>query len=136
MPNNELPDYSERLKKAMQFVADTRGSEVVEAMEKRWDSLGRRYSEHSLATSYGEAYQRDGIDLKLREMVSLGILAAIGGTSEQVAIHTHYALALGLTPEEIVEVMIQVSVYAGAARASVAMFAVKKTFDEHGIPVP
>lgn len=131
-----MPDYSERFRKGLDFVAEVRGPEAAEAMEKRLRTRGSRFNEHSVAASYGDVYQRDGLDQKLRQLATLSIVAAIGGANDQVTTHTHYALAMGWTPEEIVEIMVQVSVYAGAPRGSAAMHSVLKAFEELGIEAP
>jgi 4-carboxymuconolactone decarboxylase len=131
-----LPDYSERFRAGLDFVAEVRGQEAADAMEERLSKRGRRFNEHSVAASYGDVYQRDGLDLKSREFATLAILAAMGGTNDQITIHTHYGLDLGLTPVEIVELMVQVSVYAGAPRGSVGMYSVMKAFEERGIETP
>ncbi len=131
-----MPDYSERLRAGIGFVAQVRGQDVADAMEERLSKRGSRFNEHSVSFSYGDVYQRDGLDLKTREFATLAILAAMGGTNDQITIHTHYALDLGLTPVEIVELMVQVSVYAGAPRGSNGMYAVMKAFEERGIETP
>jgi 4-carboxymuconolactone decarboxylase len=131
-----LPDYSERFRAGLDFVAEVRGQEVADAMEERLSKRGRRFNEHSVAASYGDVYQREGLDRKWREFATIAILAAMGGTESQITIHTHYGLDMGLTPVEIAELMVQVSVYAGAPRGSVGMASVMKAFEERGIEAP
>jgi 4-carboxymuconolactone decarboxylase len=131
-----LPDYSERFRKGIEFVAEVRGKEVADAMEERLSHRGSRFNEHSVAASYGDVYQREGLELKWREFATIAILSAMGGANDQVTTHVHYGLAMGLTPVEIVELMVQVSVYAGAPRGSVAMNSVLKAFEELGIEAP
>jgi 4-carboxymuconolactone decarboxylase len=63
---------------------------------------------------YGEVWGRAGLGLRERSYVTLGVL---GGTrqSDQYGIHVNNALNLGLTPEEVQEVLVHAGVYAGGS---------------------
>ncbi|QTV80483.1 carboxymuconolactone decarboxylase family protein [Microbacterium sp. NIBRBAC000506063] len=81
-------------------------------------------------------YLRDGLEPRSRQLATLAILGALGGTADQITTHTELGIAMGLTPVEITEVMVQVSAYAGAPRGSVAMKAVVTAFDRLEIDAP
>ena len=84
--------------------------------------------------NFGEIWSRDKIDLKTRCMIVLGMLTAMGRTP-QVTAYTRYALHLGITPEEISEVFLQVIPYAGLPAAFNGMQAASDVYAEQGISV-
>lgn len=75
------------------------------------------FAAFAIASSYA-VYSRPGLDVGQRQLVTLGVLAALGGCDAQIERHTLMALNAGLSPEQIVEACIQVAIYAGQARAN------------------
>lgn len=73
--------------------------------------------DHLIEDIYGFAYRRGVIDIKTRHLISLGVISAMGGCENQLEFQLKAALNLGLSEDEIKEVFIQVSVFAGNARA-------------------
>ena len=60
----------------------------------------------------GEVYARPGLDLRSRQIATISALAATG-REPQLALHVRYGRNVGLTREEIGEILIQTAVYAG-----------------------
>lgn len=79
---------------------------------------------------YGDIYSRPGLDLKTRELITIASLTTLGHAPAQLKAHVHNALNAGCTKEEIVEVMIQMSVYAGFPAALNALFVAKEVLKE------
>lgn len=65
---------------------------------------------------WGDIWNRPGLSLKERSLVSLGMIAALDPSHEFKA-HVRGALRNGLTPEQIKEVLLQVAVYVGELAA-------------------
>ena len=65
-----------------------------------------------LEHAWGDVLSRPGLDERSRELVTLGILLALGRDRETVT-HLNAALNIGLTRDELVELLIHTSVYAG-----------------------
>jgi 4-carboxymuconolactone decarboxylase len=59
----------------------------------------------------------------------------MGTAAPQLKVHVHGALNVGCSPQEIIEVMIQMAVYAGFPAALIGIFVAKQDFDERGIKV-
>ena len=57
-------------------------------------------------------------------------LSAMGTARPQLKVHIHGALNVGCTREEVIEIMIQMAVYAGFPAALNGMFVAKEVFDE------
>lgn len=102
----------ERGRRKMVEVHGERSLRTVEAL----GDLGRLVIE----TAYGEIYDRPGLSLRDRQLVSVGVLAALGRSS-QLPQHLRTSLHHGVTAEELAEVIIQVGVLAGFPVAMNAM---------------
>jgi 4-carboxymuconolactone decarboxylase len=77
---------------------------------------------------FGDIYSRPGLDLKARELAVVAALTAMGNAAPQLKVHIAGALNVGVSREEIVEVMMQMSVYAGFPAALNGLFAAKEVF--------
>jgi 4-carboxymuconolactone decarboxylase len=77
---------------------------------------------------FGDIYSRDGLDLKTREIAVVAALTALGNAAPQLKVHIHGALNVGCSREEVVEVMMQMAVYAGFPAALNGLFAAKEVF--------
>ncbi|MEN6591838.1 MAG: carboxymuconolactone decarboxylase family protein [Methanobacterium sp.] len=78
--------------------------------------------------AYGDIYSRRGLDLKSREIATVAALTALGNAPLQLQSHIEGALNSGCTREEIVEVIIQMAVYAGFPAAINGINAAKEVF--------
>lgn len=72
---------------------------------------------------------RPGIDLKTREMLTDAALAAMGTGPAQLEYHIRAAMNLGVTREEIVEIILQMAVYGGVPAFMNGIAVAKKVFD-------
>jgi 4-carboxymuconolactone decarboxylase len=78
--------------------------------------------------SFGQIYSRPQLDLKSREIATIAALAALGNAQPQLKVHIEGALNVGCTRDEIVEVFMQMAVYAGFPAALNALFAAHEAF--------
>lgn len=62
--------------------------------------------------AWGNSWQRPGIDLKTRSIVTVSMLVALGRMHE-LKIHVRGALNNGVTPQELQEIFLHASVYCG-----------------------
>ena len=83
-------------------------------------------------TVYGDLYARDGIDDKMRETVILSVLCALGRDRE-FGYHAKAALRIGMTKEEIQEIIMVCAIYAGAPNAVGATDVSLEVFKEFGV---
>ncbi len=80
--------------------------------------------------AYGDIYSRPGLDLKTRELATVSALTALGNSPMQLKSHIHGALNAGCKRQEIVEVIIQMAVYAGFPAALNGLYAAREVFGE------
>ncbi|MRW83341.1 carboxymuconolactone decarboxylase family protein [Pseudoduganella sp. FT26W] len=77
---------------------------------------------------FGDIYSRPGLDLKVRELAVVAALTALGNAAPQLKVHLHGARNVGCSRQEIVEVIMQMAVYAGFPAALNGLFAAKEVF--------
>jgi 4-carboxymuconolactone decarboxylase len=88
---------------------------------------------HIVAFGFGDIYARPQLEPKQRQLITLGILAALGGCEPELEVHVRTSLNVGLTTTEIVETFIHTAGYAGFPRAINAVGVAKKVFAERGL---
>jgi 4-carboxymuconolactone decarboxylase len=76
--------------------------------------------------AWGDIWTRPGLDRRTRSCITLAVLAALHH-DEELAMHVRAALRNGLTREEVREVLLQVSVYAGVPAANRAFKVAQET---------
>jgi len=87
----------------------------------------------SIEFAFGEMLARDGLDQKAKLLAIISMLAASGNRAAALRLHLAGALAHGVTQEDIIEVLIQLSVYRGFP-AALNAFAVAKDVFAAGSP--
>ena len=105
------------------------GQRVVDSLADINPELGHQV----VAWAFGEIYDRPGLAPRDRQLVTLGMLTALGGCEAQLDVHVNAALNVGLTPEQIVEALTHSAVYCGMPKALNATFAARKVFAERGL---
>lgn len=77
---------------------------------------------------FGDIYSRPGLPLREREIATIAALAAMGNARPQLEVHIEAGLNVGLSRDEIVEILMQMAVYAGFPAALNGLFAAKDVF--------
>ena len=104
-----------------------------EAGERVIDSLkdiAPDFARYLIEFPFGDIYSRPGLDVKSREIAVVAALTALGNATSQLKVHIHGALNVGCTRQEVVEVIMQMAVYAGFPAALNGLFAAKEIFKE------
>jgi len=105
------------------------GQRVLDSLADVSPELGHQV----IAWGFGEIYSRPQLAPRDRQLVTLGMLTALGGCEPQLEVHINTALNVGLTPEEITEALLQSAGYCGFPRALNATAVAKKVFAERGL---
>lgn len=124
--------HSDRYQKGWQKLAEIdgeQGEKVIQAMENIAPDFARLLIEFP----FGDIYSREALDLKSREIATIAALAAMGNAAPQLRVHLHGALNVGCSPQEIIEVMMQMAVYAGFPAALNGLFAVQEVLQERAL---
>lgn len=106
------------------------GQKVMESLQDICPDLAR----YTVEYPFGDIYRRDGLDLRSREIATVAALTALGHCTPQLKVHLNAALNVGCTEDELKEVIVQMSVYAGFPAALNGMFAFKDVLAERASP--
>ena len=106
--------------------------ESVEEIFKELEDVAPDLSRFVVEFPYAEIYTRDEVDLKTRELCTVAALTSIG-TIPQLKDHINAALNVGNTPGEIIEIIMQMSAYAGFPKAINGVIAAKEVFIEKNL---
>src|SRR5512137_101039 len=79
---------------------------------------------------FGDIYPRPGLDLKTREMLTVAALTVLGYPQAELKDHIRGALNVGCTRDEILEIILQMAVYAGFPAALEAVKTAASAFGE------
>lgn len=126
-PTDDLHERGREMLRAVQ--GDERADAVLEAMSR----IHGPFADIAL-TSYGAVWSRtDALSLKLRNLVTIAIVSALGEERE-LAVHIRAGLRSGWSQAELLEAIGHVLLYAGAPRGMQALHVALEAFDEPGQP--
>ena len=91
------------------------------------------FAKYLIEFPFGDIYSRPQLDLKSREIGVVAALTALGNAAPQLKVHIHGALNVGCTREEVVEIIMQMAVYAGFPAALNGLLAAKDVFAERNL---
>ncbi len=121
--------YRRGLEKLEQVDGDA-GRRVIESLEAIAPDMAR----YLIEFPFGDIYCRPGLDLKSREIATLAALTTLGFALPQLKVHIHGALNVGCSRTEVVEVIMQMAVYAGFPAALNGLYAAREVFEERDQP--
>ena len=102
------------------------GERVIESLK----DIAPDFARYLIEFPFGDIYCRPGLDLKSREIAVVAALTALGTAAPQLRVHIHAALNVGCSRQEVVEIIIQMAVYAGFPAALNGRFAAQEVFKE------
>lgn len=102
------------------------GARVIESLK----DIAPDLAQYIIEFVFGDVYARPGLDLKSREIATVAALTAMGNAQPQLKVHLHGALNVGCTRKEVIEIIMQMAVYAGFPAALNGVFAAKEVFAE------
>jgi len=85
---------------------------------------------------FADVFSRSGLPAREREMLTVAVLAAIGGADNQLGVHVPAALECGADAEELLQICEQIAPYAGFPRALNALRAVRAVLEDRGLLLP
>ena len=123
-----MPDDSryERGRAQLKQMLGTTGEQALENIAAISPDMAR----YVVDFIFGEIHMRPGFDLKAREIAAVAALTALGNAAPQLRAHLHGALNVGCSQQEIIELMIEMAVYAGFPAALNGLFAARDVFAE------
>lgn len=98
------------------------GEKVIESLK----NIAPDFADLLIEFPFGDIYTRNKLDLKSREIATISALTVMGNAKPQLKVHIQAGLNVGLTKEEIIEIIIQMSVYGGFPCALNGLFAAEE----------
>jgi len=117
----------ERGLRMLSQVDGTAGEQVVAKLAEFVPDFARLLVEFA----FGDVYARPQLGLREREIATIAALTAMGTARPQLEVHIAAGLHVGLTREEILEVIMQMAVYAGFPAALNGIAAAREVFGRH-----
>lgn len=93
------------------------GAAYVDAGARSVDDFTQHFVDFTEDFCWGNVWLRPGLDRKIRSMLNLCMLAAMGRWHE-FEVHVRGALNNGVSRDEIAEILLQAGVYAGVPVAA------------------
>ena len=113
----------------LEKITGTSGAQVVESLKDIAPDLSRWIIEFS----YADVLSRPALDLRSREIATVAALTAMGTAAPQLKVHINGALNVGVKPEEVIEVILQMAVYAGFPACINGINIAREVFEERGL---
>lgn len=108
----------------LQEIDGEAGANVIEGLR----DIAPDFARYLIEFPFGDIYSRPGLDLRSREIAVIASLTALGNAAPQLKVHIQAALNVGVSKDEIIEVIMQMAVYAGFPAALNGLFAAKEVF--------
>ncbi|NGN41240.1 carboxymuconolactone decarboxylase family protein [Mesorhizobium sp. CGMCC 1.15528] len=124
MTQNNHDSRFERGKRALAEIDGEGGEKVIAALA----DIAPDFARYIIEFPFGDIYCREGLGLREREIATIAALTALGNAIPQLKVHIEAGLNVGLTRDEITEVIMQMAVYAGFPAALNGLFAAKEVF--------
>jgi 4-carboxymuconolactone decarboxylase len=118
----------ERGLRALSAIDGHAGEKVIDQLA----GIAPDFARYVIEFPFGDIYSRPGLDLKSREVATIAALAALGNATPQLKVHIEAGLNVGLSRDEIIEILMQIAVYAGFPAALNGLFAAKDVFANRG----
>lgn len=95
--------------KALAAVTGEAGVNVVQGLR----GIAPDLADWIVDFSYGDVMARPGLDRRTRQLATIAALTAMGNAQPQLKVHIQGALNVGCKPAEIIEVILQMTVFCG-----------------------
>ncbi|QNK56420.1 carboxymuconolactone decarboxylase family protein [Paenibacillus sp. PAMC21692] len=123
---------SETYDKGIEMLGKMVGPDVLQDTVDKVKKFSPDFANMIVSFPYGMIYSRPGLDLKQRSLVAISALIA-SGSDAQLDFHIHAGLNAGLTPDEIIEAIMNCLPYAGFPKSISGLFVTMRVFEERGI---
>ncbi|MER7195420.1 carboxymuconolactone decarboxylase family protein [Streptomyces flaveolus] len=118
---------------AYRTAAAVAGEEAVEKFVEALGPVGGYVADLVIDVVFGRLHRRPTMSHAEREMITLAVIAALGGAEEQLTTHLRISHRLGIPPEKVIEVFAHTGAYAGFPRTLNSVETAKRFYGEMGL---
>ena len=104
---------SERYRRGIDIAEQLAADKIEHFVKSGVAEIAPDFARMVIEFAFGDLYSRDALDLRSRELIAIAALAVSGSAGPQLRVHVESAASVGITKEEIVEVLMQIALYAG-----------------------
>src|SRR5215813_4520181 len=126
-------DEHERYQQGMKVRREVLGDVHVDQALKNRSDFNEAFQNLITRYAWGEIWSRPGLPRETRSMITLAMMVALNRTDE-LKMHLRAAMSLGLTKDQIQEVLLQTAIYCGVPAANSAFHVAEEVFAETGGP--
>ena len=119
-------DRFERGHALLNKIHGTTGQNVLKGISDVSPDLSKFITEYA----YSDIYSRKALGMRERQIATISSLITLGDAASELKVHMKAGLNVGLTKEELIEIILQMSLYAGFPRAIHAIKVAKELFEE------
>ena len=112
-PPDDLSDTATLRRRGLELLEQLHGGHAGEAMVAEMAEVCPAFADMTIDWALGGVMARRGLDLLTRQFVLIASCVTLGHAEPQLRAHVEAALAIGATKEQIVEVILQLTFYAG-----------------------
>ena len=120
---------NERFEQGQKIRREVLGDEYVDRAAKTTTDFNRPFQELITEYVWGTLWSRPGLDRRTRALINIGMLTAMGRT-EEVKIYLRAAPNIGVTQDDVREVLMQTAIYCGIPAALDSFRVAQAVFDE------
>jgi 4-carboxymuconolactone decarboxylase len=124
-----MSDADDRHARGLRTLSEYHGR-PGEAVIERLAEISPDFARQLVDYAFGDVYCRPGLDRRSRQIATIAALTALGDAEAQLKWHVRGGLNVGLSREEVVEILMQMAIYAGFPAAVRALTAAQEVFDE------
>jgi len=126
----EVVSYGDdRRARGLRTLAEITG-ESGERVVDRLRDIAPDFADWIIDFSYGDVMARPGLDRRSRQLATIAALTALGNAQPQLRVHIVGALNVGCRPQEVIEVILQMAVFAGFPAAINALTVAREVFEQ------
>ena len=122
---------SKKFEEGLRIRKEVLGETYVNESFENATPFDKPFQEFITESAWGGVWSRGPLDRKTKSIITLSVLIALKSDSE-IALHTKGAIQNGVSPEELLALLIHSSVYAGVPASLSAMKTVKKVLGDMG----
>ena len=124
-----IMDERERYQQGMKVRREVLGDAHVDRSLKKLSDFNEPFQNLITRYAWGEIWSRPGLPRETRSMITIAMMVALN-RADELKLHLRAALRIGLTKEQIQEVLLQTAIYCGVPAANSAFHAAEEVFSE------
>ncbi|MFN7096044.1 MAG: carboxymuconolactone decarboxylase family protein [Gammaproteobacteria bacterium] len=120
--------------KGAELMIDIFGEEATDHVHKQLGEIYPPFLDF-LTSTVDDLYSDTTLDIKTKEIIVLASLITQKDTKPQIKTHLKAALRAGVTPKEVLAMILHLTMYVGFPATLNAVNIAKETFEEMGVGV-